>query len=160
MQDEAIKFRHGAATVVIIANLRRTAQIFDLSCSRRIGTHTPVLLIKPTHFMSKDTPQLVNQGLNALSQVIENDTYLLIVDLNLLENLNTNQSLNYIKLENNLLQLQERGQALEALNGQLNHYEGMLSQIETSVALMETVIAELDTLTAELKKGPSPAGST
>lgn len=110
--------------------------------------------------MSKDTPQLVNQGLNALSQVIENDTYLLIVDLNLLENLNTNQSLNYIKLENNLLQLQERGQALEALNGQLNHYEGMLSQIETSVALMETVIAELDTLTAELKKGPSPAGST
>lgn len=110
--------------------------------------------------MSKDTPKLVNQGLNALSQVIENDTYSLIVDLNLLENLNTNQSLNYIKLENNLLQLQERGQALEAMSDQLNHYDGTLSQIEAAVTLMETVIAELDTLTSELKRNPSPNGST
>ena len=48
--------------------------------------------------MSKDTPKLVNHGLNALSQLIESDNYALLVDLNLIENLNTNQSLNYIKL--------------------------------------------------------------
>lgn len=66
--------------------------------------------------MSKDTPKLVEHALTTLSKVIESDTNISTIDLNLLENLNTNQSLNYIKLENNLNDLEANGKHLELLS--------------------------------------------
>ena len=66
--------------------------------------------------MSKDTPKLVEQALTTLSKVVESDTNVSTIDLNLLENLNTNQSLNYIKLENNLNELEANGKHLEVLS--------------------------------------------
>ena len=49
--------------------------------------------------MSKETPKLISNALKITSKLIESDTNISTIDLNLLENLNTNQSLNYIKLE-------------------------------------------------------------
>lgn len=101
--------------------------------------------------MSRDTPKLVNQGLNALSQIVENDNYSLVIDLNLIENLNTNQSLNYIKLEANLNQISETSQHIRQLKAQFNEYDKMLDDIDAAVGNIEAVVQELDVLTKELK---------
>lgn len=61
----------------------------------------------------KDTPRLVHNALNLTSQIVESDTEVSIIDLNLLENLNTNQSLNYIKLEQTLNSLEKNAQDYE-----------------------------------------------
>jgi chemotaxis protein CheY-P-specific phosphatase CheC len=63
----------------------------------------------------KDTAKLISHGLTSLSNVIETDTDISTIDLNLLENLNTNQSLNYIKLEQNLNVLEKDAERLEQL---------------------------------------------
>lgn len=63
----------------------------------------------------KDTPKLVNHALATLFNIIETDTDISTVDLNLLENLNTNQSLNYIKLEQNLNVLEKDAKRLQEL---------------------------------------------
>lgn len=63
----------------------------------------------------KDTAKLISHALTTLSNVIEADTDISTIDLNLLENLNTNQSLNYIKLEQNLNVLEKDAERLEQL---------------------------------------------
>ncbi|CAN3353466.1 hypothetical protein DICA3_A06722 [Diutina catenulata] len=101
--------------------------------------------------MSKDTPKLVNHGLNALSQLIESDNYASLVDLNLIENLNTNQSLNYIKLENNLHQLTLRAQSMGQLKSEFARYDDILLEIEQGVERIENVVQELDGLSKEIR---------
>lgn len=61
----------------------------------------------------KDTPKLVHNTLRLTSQIIESDTEVSVIDLNLLENLNTNQSLNYIKLEQTLNNLEKNAKEYE-----------------------------------------------
>lgn len=63
----------------------------------------------------KDTGKLVNHGLNTLSKLVESDTEISTIDLNLLENLNTNQSLNYIQLEQNLNMLDKDTETLQLI---------------------------------------------
>lgn len=63
----------------------------------------------------KNTPKLVHHGLNLASKLIETDTEVSTIDLNLLENLNTNQSLNYIKLEENLNALEKNSKNLAVI---------------------------------------------
>lgn len=63
----------------------------------------------------KDTAKLVNHGLNTLSKLMESDTEISTIDLNLLENLNTNQSLNYIKLELKLNALEKDSETLQLI---------------------------------------------
>lgn len=60
----------------------------------------------------KNTPKLVHHGLSLASKLIETDTEVSTIDLNLLENLNTNQSLNYIKLEEKLNALEKNSKNL------------------------------------------------
>lgn len=64
----------------------------------------------------KETNKLINHSLNLTSKLIESDTNVSIIDLNMLENLNTNQSLNYIKLEQNLNQLELNSNHLKQLS--------------------------------------------
>lgn len=64
----------------------------------------------------KDSGKLIHHGLNNLLKLIDNDTEISTVDLNLLENLNTNQSLNYIKLEQKLSSLDKNSQTLQAIS--------------------------------------------
>lgn len=64
----------------------------------------------------KETPKLINRALNVASKLVESDTNVSTIDLNMLENLNTNQSLNYIKLEKNLDQLELNANQLQQLS--------------------------------------------
>ncbi|WLF77504.1 hypothetical protein PVL30_001222 [Lodderomyces elongisporus] len=66
--------------------------------------------------MSKESTRIINQSLDVLSRLVESDTNVSIIDLNLLENLNTNQSLNYIKLEKELEQIKENSKKLVQLS--------------------------------------------
>lgn len=61
----------------------------------------------------KDSNQLISNSLFLLSQLMDSDTEAVIVDLNLLENLNTNQSLNYIKLDQYFTNIEQSTQDLE-----------------------------------------------
>ncbi|CCG21598.1 hypothetical protein CORT_0A12130 [Candida orthopsilosis Co 90-125] len=101
--------------------------------------------------MSKDTPKLVEHALTTLSKVIESDTNISTVDLNLLENLNTNQSLNYIKLENNLNDLEANGKHLELLEKEFDQHSKLLFDIEKKVTKIEAIINELDSWSKELE---------
>ncbi|KAI5953912.1 hypothetical protein CANMA_004751 [Candida margitis] len=101
--------------------------------------------------MSKDTPKLVEHTLTTLSKVIESDTNVSTIDLNLLENLNTNQSLNYIKLENNLNELEANGKHLELLKKEFDQHSQLLVDIEKKVTKIEAIISELDSWSKELE---------
>ncbi|KHC82340.1 hypothetical protein W5Q_01412 [Candida albicans SC5314] len=66
--------------------------------------------------MSKETPKLISNALKITSKLIESDTNISTIDLNLLENLNTNQSLNYIKLEKNMNEIEANAKHLQILS--------------------------------------------
>ncbi|KAI5964640.1 uncharacterized protein KGF55_001709 [Candida pseudojiufengensis] len=103
--------------------------------------------------MSKDTSRIVNNALNVLSKLVESDTNISTVDLNLLENLNTNQALNYIKLENDMIELESNGKQLENFNqeNEIDHHSKVLLEIEENVSKLENIINELDLWSLELE---------
>ncbi|KAI5901993.1 hypothetical protein K4G60_g1132 [Candida parapsilosis] len=122
--------------------------------------------------MSKDTPKLVEHALTTLSKVIESDTNISTIDLNLLENLNTNQSLNYIKLENNLNDLEANGKHLKLLSmleseryanmmkeilltlaseEEFDQHANLLVDIEKKVMRLEEIVNELNSWSKELE---------
>jgi len=64
----------------------------------------------------KDSTKYIGNSLNVLSKLVESDTEISTIDLNIIENLNTNQSLNYIKLEQQLNKLEDNAHSLEDLS--------------------------------------------
>lgn len=64
----------------------------------------------------KDSTRYIGNSLNVLSKLVESDTEISTIDLNIIENLNTNQSLNYIKLEQKLDNLEDNANSLEVLS--------------------------------------------
>lgn len=64
----------------------------------------------------KDSTRYIGNSLNVLSKLVESDTEISTIDLNIIENLNTNQSLNYIKLEQKLNNLEDNANSLEVLS--------------------------------------------
>lgn len=64
----------------------------------------------------KDSTRYIGNSLNVLSKLVESDTEISTIDLNIIENLNTNQSLNYIKLEQKLNNLEDNANNLEGLS--------------------------------------------
>ncbi|CUM48080.1 uncharacterized protein AC631_03544 [Debaryomyces fabryi] len=64
----------------------------------------------------KDSTKYIGNSLNVLSRLVESDTEISTIDLNIIENLNTNQSLNYIKLEQQLNKLENNAHSLEDLS--------------------------------------------
>ena len=64
----------------------------------------------------KDSTRYIGNSLNVLSKLVEADTEISTIDLNIIENLNTNQSLNYIKLEQKLNNLEYNANSLEGLS--------------------------------------------
>lgn len=120
--------------------------------------------------MSKETPKLINNALKITSKLVESDTNISTIDLNLLENLNTNQSLNYIKLEKNMNEIEANAKHLQilsmyyclviwsctvctnfAIDSEFTGYTQELLQIENKVAILEDIISELDNWTRELE---------
>ncbi|RCK54360.1 hypothetical protein Cantr_03683 [Candida viswanathii] len=101
--------------------------------------------------MSKETPKLIHHALNTTSKLIDSDTSISTIDLNLLENLNTNQSLNYLKLEKNLDEIESNVKLLQSLESEFLGYSQELLQIENKVAMLENLINELNSWSQELE---------
>lgn len=52
-----------------------------------------------------ETPRLVHKALTTLARIVDSDIAATTIDVNLFENLNTNQALNYLSLGQNLDEL-------------------------------------------------------
>lgn len=90
------------------------------------------------------TSKLVARALAQSRKIIESDTEVSTIDLNLLGNLNTNQSLNYIKLESHLAAIEKDMQQRKALAAETAALKEDLAYIERNVALLGEVVSELD----------------
>ncbi|KAG7664703.1 uncharacterized protein J8A68_001800 [[Candida] subhashii] len=101
--------------------------------------------------VSKETNKLINHSLNLTSKLIESDTNVSIIDLNMLENLNTNQSLNYIKLEQNLNQLELNSNHLKQLKSEFNNHLIELNYIEDKILIIEDLINEINKWSIDLQ---------
>ncbi|QWW21919.1 hypothetical protein CA7LBN_000665 [Candidozyma auris] len=102
--------------------------------------------------MSKDTQKLAGYALNQAVKLMESDTQVSTIDMNLLVNLNTNQSLNYIKLEQDLNEIEESTKKSQALQEEFESLRLDLNHIERQVDVMSEIIKELDGWTKELEK--------
>lgn len=102
--------------------------------------------------MLKETPRLVGHALNQALQLIESDTQVSTIDMNLLVNLNTNQSLNYIKLEQDLSELETAAKKSEVLQEEFKLLQQDLEHIEKLVEVVSDLVRELDEWTQELEK--------
>ena len=98
------------------------------------------------------TAKLVGRALTQARKLVESDTEVSTIDLNLLGNLNTNQSLNYIKLESQLTSLEKDAEQREALTQELHSLEDELTLIEKSVALLGELVEELDQWSREVAR--------
>lgn len=102
--------------------------------------------------MLKDTQKLAGYALNQAVKLMESDTQVSTIDMNLLVNLNTNQSLNYIKLEQDLNEIEESTKKSQALQEEFELLRLDLNHIERQVDVMSEIIKELDCWTKELEK--------
>ncbi|QFZ29217.1 putative DNA-directed RNA polymerase I subunit [Clavispora lusitaniae] len=98
------------------------------------------------------TAKLVGRALTQARKLVESDTEVSTIDLNLLRNLNTNQSLNYIKLESQLTSLEKDAEQREALTQELHSLEDELTLIEKSVASLGELVEELDQWSREVAR--------
>mmetsp|Transcript_1510 Transcript_1510/g.1632 ORF Transcript_1510/g.1632 Transcript_1510/m.1632 type:complete len:110 (+) Transcript_1510:994-1323(+) len=98
----------------------------------------------------KDSTKYIGNSLNVLSKLVESDTEISTIDLNIIENLNTNQSLNYIKLEQQLNKLEDNAHSLEDLNNEFKSFATKLLEIENQIEKIETITKEIDDWSKEL----------
>lgn len=89
-----------------------------------------------------DSSRLIAHGLSSFKKVIEADTAVSTIDLNLLENLNTNQFLNYIKLEQDMSVLESESERAELLEAEYNLLLEDLSHIEQQVDKLSQISRE------------------
>lgn len=99
----------------------------------------------------RDSARLISHALNLTSQLVESDTEVSTIDLNLLENLNTNQLLNYIKLEQGLNSIEKNACHLTQLTNEFRAYQKQLEHIEQQVDAIAGITKELDVWSKELE---------
>lgn len=102
--------------------------------------------------MSRDTPQLVSQALKSALKLIDSDADVSTIDLDLLANLNTNQSLNYIELEQQLNKLEKNAKNMAAMKEEFSLLVTSLDEIETYVSSIEEIATELNAWSHEVTK--------
>lgn len=100
----------------------------------------------------KDSSRLIGHALNQALKMVESDTEVSTIDLNLLTNLNTNQSLNYIKLEQHLNGLELDSKKMQALDEEFALVQEDLNQIEKQVGVLVELTEELDQWSKELEQ--------
>lgn len=99
----------------------------------------------------RDSTRLIGHALNLTSQLVESDTEVSTIDLNLLDNLNTNQLLNYIKLEQGFNKLKKNASHLTQLTNEFRAYQKQLEHIEQQVETLGAVTRELDAWSKDLE---------
>lgn len=98
----------------------------------------------------RDTAKAIHQTLNLALKLAESDTEVSTIDLDLLINLNTNQSLNYIKLEQDLSDLEKGAQKSQALKEEFESVKDDLDHIEKQVNAISQLTSELDQWSLEV----------
>lgn len=99
-----------------------------------------------------DTTRLIRHALNQSRRLVVSDTEVSTIDVNLLANLNTNQSLNYIKLEQHLNSLELDTKKLLVLEEELLLLVNDLTHIEKQVDTLCDVAGELDQWSKEVEQ--------
>ncbi|GEQ68075.1 hypothetical protein JCM33374_g1741 [Metschnikowia sp. JCM 33374] len=92
---------------------------------------------------SKDTGKLIAHAIASTQKVVDADTEVSTIDLALLANLNTNQFLNYIKLDQQLGSLEEDTAKMTAWKKEADSLTGELDHIENQVDALVAVTDEL-----------------
>ncbi|KAM9892936.1 hypothetical protein OXX80_009126 [Metschnikowia pulcherrima] len=100
---------------------------------------------------SKDTARMVTHALTSAQKVVDADTEVSTTDLALLSNLNTNQFLNYIKLDQQLGALEKDTQKMVAAKTEVASLLADLDHIEKQVDALVAVVGELDAWCSELE---------
>lgn len=90
-----------------------------------------------------DSSKLIAHALLNFKKVVEADTDVSSIDLSLLENLNTNQFLNYIKLEQDITNLESESEKAQLLETEFNNLKDDLSHIENQVQTLENLGEEI-----------------
>lgn len=98
----------------------------------------------------KDTGRLVAHALALAHKVIDADTEVSTIDLALLSNLNTNQFLNYIKLDQDLEVLELESEKMAGWGKEMALLAEDLTQIERQVEALAGVTDELAAWSDEL----------
>lgn len=98
----------------------------------------------------RDTPRLVEHALHLTSRIVESDTDTSVIDLNLLENLNTNQLLNYIKLEQSMNDIDKSASRYAQATAEFRALQRQLDEIEQLIDVVTAVVGELDQWAAAL----------
>lgn len=112
----------------------------------------PVCTLGDERTMSlKDTSKLISYALNQGQKLVEADTEISTIDMSLLSNLNTNQSLNYIKLEQQFNSLEADTKKMLAMKEEFNSLIGDLDHIEKQVDVLADVVEELDQWSKEIE---------
>ncbi|OBA23290.1 hypothetical protein METBIDRAFT_37960 [Metschnikowia bicuspidata var. bicuspidata NRRL YB-4993] len=91
----------------------------------------------------KDTGRLVAHALTLAQKVVDADTEVSTIDLQLLSNLNTNQFLNYINLDQQLSTLEQDTEKLAVYKQEVVLLTLDLDQIERQVDALMNVTNEL-----------------
>lgn len=100
-----------------------------------------------------DTARLIRHALNQAVKLVESDTEVSTIDVNLLANLNTNQLLNYIKLEQHLNSLEQDSTQILAMDREIRLLVEDLAHIEKQVDSLCEITTELDTWLREVTRG-------
>lgn len=107
----------------------------------------------------RDTAKAINSTLHLALKLAESDTEVSTIDLDLLINLNTNQSLNYIKLEQDLGQLEKETEKSQALKEEFQLLKDDISHLERQAQALSELTDELDRWSEEVLLTES-AGNT
>lgn len=83
--------------------------------------------------------KLIAHALASFKKVIEADTDVSTIDLGLLENLNTNQFLNYIKLEQDITNIETESERADLLQAEFNSLLEDLAQIEKQAETLDRI---------------------
>lgn len=99
-----------------------------------------------------DSLKLIAHALSSFKKVIEADTDVSTLDLNLLENLNTNQFLNYIKLVQDISTLEAESEKAELLDAEFKLLLDDLSHIEKQLDTLNQLGREALVVVEHLEK--------
>lgn len=99
-----------------------------------------------------DTAKLIRHALSQSLKMVDSDTEVTTIDINLLTNLNTNQSLNYIKLVQHLDSMEEDTAKLLVMDEEMRLLMKDLDHIEKQVDALCEVTGELDQWSKEVER--------
>ena len=106
----------------------------------------------PRKLPIKDSSQeLIKESIANLTKIIENDTDISLIDLNLIQQLNTQKTLNLMKVETKLDQILNESKQITQINEELVGTLDKLNTLEGQINSLEQIAKEMDEWSKELQ---------